>query len=121
MLKQRIELDLPPIIKKSVITTIPQFNTVSVILRGELYFVFQFKKKKSKEVRPNVNHEMKIAALMLSTELKMGMAFDTMNVTIQKDVPMPIHRAHVNVLWTFTSWGLIWRIMVTYMYYSTCQ
>jgi hypothetical protein len=106
----------PPIIKNTVITTMPQFSTVNIIFLGELYLTFQFRKKNSRDVRPNVNQEMKMAALMLSTELKMGMAFETTNVTSQKAVPMPIQRAHVNVLWTFTSWGLIWRIMVTYMY-----
>jgi hypothetical protein len=95
---------------------IPQFNTVKVILRGELVLTFQLRKKNSKLVRPNVNQLMKIAALMLSTELKIGMALETTNVTIQNPVPMPIQSAQVNVLWTLTSWGLIWRMMVTYMY-----
>jgi hypothetical protein len=93
-----------------------EFSTVNVIFRGELYLTFQFKKKYSRLVKPNVNQEMNIAALMLSTELKMGMALDTMNVMIQKKDPMPTQSAHVNVLWTLTSWGLIWRMMVTYMY-----
>jgi hypothetical protein len=55
---------------------------------------------------------MNIAALMFKIELKMGIAFETTNVTIQKQDPIPTHRAQVKVLCTFTWSGLVLRMIV---------
>jgi hypothetical protein len=65
-------------------------------------------------VSPKVNQEMKIADEMLRIDEKTGIAFEMMNETIQKRLPIPIQRLQVKVLCTFTWSGLVFRMIVMY-------